>query len=120
MSYYPCEAHGRRINGALESLRVTILQSGHRFSRRLRLCPDCLDKLFVAHISNIPSISDEQIPPEDSLCPSCSGSLDGLGNRPLVAAYVYRLHAEPDERVAHYCLECATNLCGELGLREES
>ena len=117
MSIFPCEDHGRRVPGALESLRLTVLDGEDRYSRRMRLCPEHLEERVAILAEAVPSLADGQYEDREVLCPSCQQPLDRAAASCAVFLYVNRRHAETDERYARFCLRCGSTLVHNWALQ---
>lgn len=119
MSLYPCDSCKRRVSGALEGARITVLSGQARHTRKLRLCAEHLREVLAARGSEWETISDEGPTADQELCssPEC---LDA--GRTAVAslfAWVWRRGQLPEERYARYCDACAFTLIAAFDLKQE-
>jgi hypothetical protein len=119
VSIYPCELHQRRVPGALEHIRFTIICDGHHYSRRLRLCPDHLSEVVERYAQHWTSDTDLGSAPKDPLCPSCEQLVGSGPGACLGITYIYRARADPDIRAAQLHDVCAVGLVTGLNLEEE-
>ena len=117
MSFYLCDVHHARISGALEGIRITVLDGGLSFSRKMRVCPSCHDDILRDLEKTWELLDGNSDPSADLLCGACikpspDDRLDlavfGWSysrNQPEHTYYgrVCRVHG--DELVARYGLE---------------
>lgn len=119
MSIFPCDAHGRRVPGALQSYRVTLLSRSDRYTRRMRLCSEH----FLAAISDldkfVESIGDVDVPIEPVVCRPCGRKfVDGV--HPFSAfAWAWPRKSDPIEFYGALCLDCGRQLIKDLDLELE-
>jgi hypothetical protein len=120
VSIYPCDIHGQRIRGALESFRLTLLRDNSRFSRRLRVCPNDLDSVLGSHDNEWEYVSDEGLQSQQGMF--CARCAETPREARLVSAFVYvwRRSAPLAEYYGQYCDNCAQQLIDEFKLVEES
>ena len=119
MSLYPCDVCKRRVPGALESARITVLSGPAKYSRRLRLCAEHLRGLLVNELLGWEAIGDEGPLSDETVCvspdhigPRVEGPCSGF-------AWAYRRGEPPLELYSPLCEAHALELINARALREE-
>jgi len=119
VSLYPCEDCKRRVPGALESARVTILSGSAKYSRRMRLCAQHVSNLVTNGLLGWEAVGDEG-PLSDSTVCCASGHDESRPDGPCSGfAWVYRRGEPPLELYTPLCEAHALELISARGLREE-
>lgn len=116
MSIFPCDVHERRVPGALESYRVTVMSGSDRYTRRVRLCHDhfmgALSDLeqFMARISDD---SDELV---EDVCKSCGSKSIRTGSTVAAFGWAYPRNTEPITLYGTLCGSCGAALVAQQKL----
>lgn len=117
MSIYPCDAHGSRVPGSLETAYPSILDSGARVSRRLRLCAEHMDRFLSQYGSRWTDANATDEVPSREVCSSC-GSEEALdsGNAAIFCT-VFRRGQERRDYFGPLCKPCSATIELALGLQ---
>lgn len=119
MSLYPCEMCKRRVPGALESARITVLSGNAKYSRRMRLCVDHLTSVLQQELGQWDAVGDEGPVSDGTLC-RASGHDGSQPDGPCAGfAWVYRRGEPPLELYTPLCEAHALELISARALREE-
>jgi hypothetical protein len=120
VSVYPCDIHGGRIRGALEGIRVTLLDGSSRFTRRLRVCPQDLTELLHTHEAEWEMVSDDGLGQMGAMCsaPECQDEKRDTLSSAFV--YVWRRGMPQSEYYGQYCRRHADKLIADFGLVAEA
>lgn len=116
VSIYPCMVHGRRVAGRLDSAYPSIVHRGSRRSRKLRVCPTCLDDLFATHGQRWVKIDLDDGDDFEAVCGTCGADLDGVADPHAFFLTVYRRGQEREDWFGQYCPECASGMVDMLKL----
>jgi hypothetical protein len=119
VSLYPCEDCKRRVPGALESARVTVLSGSAKYSRRMRLCAQHLNGLLENGLLGWEAIGDEGPVSDSSVCRSPGHTAAGEDGPCSGFAWAYRRGEAPLELYAPLCEAHALELINARALREE-
>lgn len=116
VSIYPCMVHGRRVAGRLDTAYPSIVHSGSRRSRKLRVCPTCLDELFAVDGVRWVQVSMDDGDEFEPVCAACGTDLDGVADPHAFFLTVYRRGQEREDWYGQYCPKCASDLVDKLQL----
>jgi hypothetical protein len=116
VSVFKCDSHGKRISGSLESAYVNVVRGSSRYSRRLRLCPDCLDLLLQTYAANGTHMESDDDDLDESLCATCgkNGSDHDLAD--IMRITYYRRGQDQSVIIGLVDPLCAQNAIARLGL----
>ncbi len=119
MSLYPCDVCKRRVPGALESARVTVLSGSAKYSRRMRLCAQHLTGLLEHELFEWEAVGDEGPVSDEMVCRSSGHASDKPDGSCSGFAWAYRRGQPPLELYSPLCEAHALELINARALREE-
>ena len=120
MSRYPCDLHGRRVAGPLESIRFTAMHGATSVTRRLRVCPTHHEELRREYLGKWELATEEGSSRPTNVCTSCGHT---AANSPMphpTYAYSYQRGLDPEEYWGNYCDDCLELLVRQLKLEPDS
>lgn len=117
MSIYSCDVHGARIRGPLDAIYLTLLSSGRRDSRRLRVCPNDHRELLAKYAEEWTLASEDGPPNDSAVCSACGNTAERASELDLFFATSYAKGVEPAEYYATYCGSCAEDFRLTFGLK---
>jgi len=117
VSIYACDVHGARIRGPLDAIYLTLLQSGDRLGRRLRVCPKDHEVVLAEWSREWTLVDSEGVVDDQLLCSACSQPAQRASDLSAFFATSYRKGSEPEEYYAAYCGACAPDVASRLGLK---
>ena len=106
MSIYRCDGHGSRIDGSLETAYPSLHRGAFSYSRKVRLCPECMDQLLGSESIGLTSIRREDEEFELLVCSACrQNALDESALDPCFVT-VYRRNSDRADYFARLCGPC--------------
>lgn len=109
----------RRVPGALESARITVLSGNAKYSRRMRLCAQHLVQVLNSDLSQWETIGDEGPVSDEALCGAPGHDRPGPDGPCSGFAWAYRRGEPPLELYSPLCEAHALELINARALREE-
>jgi len=116
VSFYPCDSHRERVNGALSGARVTVLHRDANYSRKLRLCEPCLSDLVGVLANQWQELRDGEPPPSDSRLQVCTQEGCDRQSAAPIFGFVYPRGFEPRFFYGRLCGDHATARVRDLEL----
>lgn len=107
VSLFPCDVHGSRVRGPLEAAYLAVLDGGTRYSRRLRLCADCLSTILSDEDDAWKQVTDDADLRPSLVCSACGEGGDAPSAFSAIFATVYRRGADRVDYFAQECHDCA-------------
>ncbi len=95
MSIFPCEVHGKRVKGALESYRITTLDGPDSLTRRARVCALHRLEAMEPVVENLVLAEDGEDEFSPTACAHCGVELDEFEDNPAVFVWSYPRGQEP-------------------------
>lgn len=109
MSIYPCGVHGRRVNGPLGAIYLSLLRGGDRRSRRMRVCSPCLTELLAGDGSTWVRVDPDDTGTLAEVCSSCDKAVNSPTTKALFFGTVYPPGKNRDDYFAYFCWSCASS-----------
>ena len=118
MSIFPCDRHGTRVRGPLDAAYVTVLSGTARYSRRLRLCSECLRGFLDTHSNVWQEVSDNPTLDKPTLCSTCAAQCNEPSSDLPVFVTVYARGNERQDLYGAVHSACGPSFCEAMGLSE--
>ena len=116
MSELPCDRHGQRVKGKLLSFYMTVIRSGERFERRLRLCDDCIENVASEYAQQWGDGFVLRKRNEQWACMNCGVVDMEEGKRHPLYVTCWNIRNQRFDYSSLYCDDCADLFIGTFGL----
>lgn len=120
VSVLPCDRHGHVVPAGVRGVFPSIVISGQRYSRKLRLCDECIGELLDHHDAEWREVTIANRDPDPSACARCAtepGDLKDL-NTFWVTLYVQGKYRR-DYR-SRYCPACSQLMVDTLMMEAQN
>jgi len=119
VSIYPCDVCRKRASTRLASAYITVARGGDRRTRKLRVCPDCLDDIHSTHGERWQLVDDAFDVPLEAMCASCAETLEASAFRHSLFVTEYPRSDIRRDYYAELCSACADGLADALDLVDD-
>src|SRR5215472_18275065 len=120
MSLVPCDRHGHAVPGRVVGTYPSVVLDGTRYSRKLRLCDECLTELLADRQTEWIDVSIGVPTQQDPKCSKCGDSVVALKDLQTFWFTAYVSGKYRRDYRAWYCRSCAETTIVSLELETAS
>jgi hypothetical protein len=117
VSWYPCDFHGKRVDGKLGSVYPSLVRGVDRFNRHLRVCDECWPGFLSVYGERWVEMLVDSEPLDPVVCAACGqSSFSPSQLDPLFVTAFVGPHRERSDWFGRYCPACGDGLIESLSL----